>query len=232
MTPDAVRDATHPDNERLANALPLPPTPRPALDVSRSRLRRPRLCLWGLFPIYFHALARVDALRDRAAPLAVVVRVRVGLLVRCGGCSGCPAVVRQPGAWCAFVLSALLLSANWLLYVWAVNHGHVVEASLGYFVTPLVNVMLGTWVLASGRARAVAGGGRGRRGVLWLTLTLGPPAVDRAGPGGVVRQLRPAAQDGAARRARRPGAGDAVLAPLAVVALAAVGAQRGSCSPA
>jgi chloramphenicol-sensitive protein RarD len=68
-------------------------------------------------------------------------------------------------------LSALLLSANWLVYVWAVNDGRVVEASLGYFIAPLVNVLLGYFVLrerprrAQWWALAVAG-----LGVLWLAI--------------------------------------------------------------
>ena len=52
----------------------------------------------------------------------------------------------------SFVASALLLSANWLTYIWAVSNGHVVEASLGYFITPLVNVGLG-FVLLRERPR-------------------------------------------------------------------------------
>jgi chloramphenicol-sensitive protein RarD len=53
----------------------------------------------------------------------------------------------QPKVLGAFALSALLLSTHWLTYVWKINHGHVVDASLGYFITPLVNVMLGYRVL-------------------------------------------------------------------------------------
>src|SRR5690606_9633173 len=56
-------------------------------------------------------------------------------------------IARRPGTLGLFASSALLLSANWLVYVWAVNNGRVVEASLGYFITPLVNVLLGYFVL-------------------------------------------------------------------------------------
>ncbi len=102
---------------------------------------------WGLFPIYFHALARVDAFEivmHRSLWSFVFVWA---MLVAMRRLQWVPGVARRPRLVTQCVLSALLLSANWLLYVWAVNHGHVVEASLGYFVTPLVNVLLGTGVL-------------------------------------------------------------------------------------
>ncbi|SDM65315.1 chloramphenicol-sensitive protein RarD [Oryzisolibacter propanilivorax] len=71
-------------------------------------------------------------------------------------------------------LSALLLSANWLIYVWAVNSGHVLDASLGYFILPLINVALGYVVLGErprrGQWAAVA---IAALGVLWLALQAG-----------------------------------------------------------
>ena len=71
-------------------------------------------------------------------------------------------------------MSALLLSSNWLVYVWAVQHGHVVEASLGYFINPLVNVMLG-FVFLRERLRPVQwlAIGLAAAGVIWLTVTAG-----------------------------------------------------------
>jgi chloramphenicol-sensitive protein RarD len=83
-------------------------------------------------------------------------------------------VLRQPKVLGAFALSALLLAANWLTYVWAVHHGHVVDASLGYFILPLVNVGLGFVFLherpRSGQWVAVA---VAACGVLWLTVQAG-----------------------------------------------------------
>ena len=54
---------------------------------------------------------------------------------------------QQPRQWLAFIASALLLSVNWLVYVWAIVNGHVLDASLGYFINPLVSVLLGVLVL-------------------------------------------------------------------------------------
>ena len=109
----------------------------------------------------------------------------------------------------SFVASALLLSANWMTYIWAVSNGHVVEASLGYFITPLVNVGLGYGLLGERPRRAQwigAGDRRGRR-----RLADGErraAAVDRPRPRPQLRRLRPAAQGRGARRARRADARD------------------------
>lgn len=85
-----------------------------------------------------------------------------------------PELLRKPRVLGAFALSALLLSSNWLTYVWAVQNGHVLDASLGYFILPLVNVAMG-YVLLHERPRrgqwmAVVLAGAG---VLWLTALAG-----------------------------------------------------------
>jgi len=56
-------------------------------------------------------------------------------------------LVRQPRLVLGFSVSAALLSGNWFLYIWAVNSGHVIDASLGYFINPLVNIVLGFLLL-------------------------------------------------------------------------------------
>ena len=73
-----------------------------------------------------------------------------------------------------FALSAVLLSANWLLYVWAVNHDRVIEASLGYFITPLVNVALGYFALHERpRPAQWLALGLAAAGVAWLAVVAG-----------------------------------------------------------
>jgi chloramphenicol-sensitive protein RarD len=84
-------------------------------------------------------------------------------------------LLRGPGRQLAtFGASALLLAGNWLLYVWAVHEGHVVEASLGYFINPLVNVLLGVLVLHE-RLKPVQwiAVALAAAGVLWLTVLSG-----------------------------------------------------------
>lgn len=102
---------------------------------------------WGLFPLYFHAMGEVGSLEVLANRmlwsllfLAVVLSVR-----RQWDWLG--QVLRQPKVMAGFAASALLLSCNWITYIWSVNNGHVIDASLGYFITPLVNVMLGFLIL-------------------------------------------------------------------------------------
>ena len=184
--------------------------------------------VWGLFPIYFHALARVDAFEivmHRSLWSFVFVWA---MLVAMRRLQWVPRVVRRPRLLAQFVLSALFLSANWLLYVWSVNHGHVVEASLGYFVTPLVNVLLGTWVLKERPRRlqwlAV---GVAACGVLWLTLALGRLpwiALGLAASFGSYGLLRKTAALGALEGL---AVETAVMAPVALVVLAVMSAPHG-----
>jgi chloramphenicol-sensitive protein RarD len=129
---------------------------------------------WGLFPLYFHALDEVPAGQILAhRVLWSLLFLMVVLTVR-RQWRWLPEVIKQPKVVFSFVASALLLSVNWLIYIWSVNHGHVVDASLGYFINPLVNIMLGYIVLGERLRRlqwaaiAVAA-----LGVLWLTWQAG-----------------------------------------------------------
>lgn len=131
------------------------------------------LC-WGLFPLYFHAI-------DEVPPMQILVHrvlwsllfLAVILTVR-RQWAWLGALRGQPKVMGSFVISSLLLSGNWLLYIWAVNNGHVIDASLGYFINPLVNVMLGYVVLKErlriGQWAAIA---LAALGVMWLTWQAG-----------------------------------------------------------
>src|SRR5688572_25389121 len=103
--------------------------------------------MWGLFPLYFRLLAEIaplDVLLHRVVWSLLFVLV---VLAARRQWAWLPEVMAQPRVLVAFAVSALLLSANWLTYIWAVTNGHVIDASLGYFITPLVNVLLGYTVL-------------------------------------------------------------------------------------
>lgn len=129
---------------------------------------------WGLFPLYFRHLAAVDAFEivlHRVAWSLVFLSLLLLVLRRWAWLAP---LRRQPVVLGAFTVSALLLAANWLTYVWAITHGHILDASLGYYINPLVNVLLGTLVLRErprpGQWAAVA---LAAFGVLWLAA-LGP----------------------------------------------------------
>ena len=130
--------------------------------------------LWGLFPLYIKQIVHVPALEivlHRSAWSLVFV---LGLLVLLRRFAWMGPVLRQPRTLAVFTLSALLLGGNWLLYVWAVNAGRVLDASLGYFINPLINVVLGYFVLKE-RPRPVqwAAVALAAAGVLWLAVGAG-----------------------------------------------------------
>ena len=130
--------------------------------------------VWGLFPLYFHLLNRVSALEVTAHRVLWACVVVLGSLAVRGEFAGFGAKLADRDLLWRLTLSATLMSANWLVYVWAVVHGHVLEASLGYFIGPLVNVVLGVVLLsekltpAQWVAVALAGAG-----VTYLTLVTG-----------------------------------------------------------
>jgi chloramphenicol-sensitive protein RarD len=129
---------------------------------------------WGLFPLYFRQVADVPSLEVVMHRTLWSLVVVLGLLAVRRHWAWMATVARQPRVLGAFALSAVLLSGNWLTYVWAVQNQHVVDASLGYFILPLVNVALGFVFLHErprpGQWLAVA---VAAAGVLWLTLQAG-----------------------------------------------------------
>ena len=176
---------------------------------------------WGLFPLYFRQLSGIDAFEivlHRTVGSLVFVLLLLGVLHRW---AWLPDTLRQRRAMAVFALSALLLSGNWLVYVWAVNNGHVVDSSLGYFITPLVNVLLGYMVLHERPRRmqwmAV---GIAALGVLWLTARSGEVpwiALVLAGSFGVYGLLRKTAPLGSLEGLALE---TMLLAPIAVPLLA------------
>ena len=130
--------------------------------------------MWGLFPLYFQRIASVPPLEVVLHRSAWSLLFVLGLLAVLRRFGWLRTLAARPRQLLPFALSALLLSCNWLLYVYAVQNGHVVEASLGYFINPIINVLLGVLVLkerlSSVQWAAVA---LAAAGVLWLTLLAG-----------------------------------------------------------
>ncbi len=131
------------------------------------------LC-WGLFPLYFNALKDVPAGQILAHRVVWSLLFLAIVLTFRRQWSWLPAVMRKPRIIGSFVASAFLLSVNWLVYIWAVNNGHVIEGSLGYFINPLVNIMFGYLILKE-RLRSVQwlAIALAALGVAWLTWQTG-----------------------------------------------------------
>lgn len=130
--------------------------------------------IWGLFPLYLRELASVPPLEVVAHRSVWSLLLLLVVLTVMRRWAWLLQLRQQPRQWLAFIASALLLSVNWLVYVWAIVNGHVLDASLGYFINPLVSVLLGVLVLrerlqpAQWLAVALAAAG-----VLWLTVDAG-----------------------------------------------------------
>lgn len=110
--------------------------------------------MWGFAPVYFKSVGRAGALEILShrvvwsvlllAVAVLATRSRAQIREALGG----------PRRWGLLLVTSLLITGNWLLYIWAVNAGHIVDSSLGYFINPLVNVALGVAFLRERLTRA------------------------------------------------------------------------------
>lgn len=156
--------------------------------------------LWGLLPLYFRLLHHVDPTEIVAQRIIWSLLLILAVLAARQSIGPFIAALREPKLLLPLGLSALLIAGNWLTYVWAVNQGHVVGASLGYFLNPLVNVALGVLVLKEKLRRPqMMAIGAAALGVailaasavttLWISLTLAFTFAFY----GLVRKLTPVA---------------------------------------
>jgi chloramphenicol-sensitive protein RarD len=138
--------ASDPISESASTALPTG-TAKPIVFAEGLLAALASFVVWGAFPFYLKPIYHVPSMQIIAHRVAwacvlcliwLVVRGDVGSLRKLFGDR---ALVGR------LAISALLITINWVAYVWGVGHGHVVETSLGYFISPLVNVLLGVVVL-------------------------------------------------------------------------------------
>jgi len=138
---------------------------------------------WGVLPIYFKALKGIPAIDIVAHRIVWSLLVLAALLGLTRGWSQVAAAVRHRRTLGLLASTALLIGVNWLLYVYAINSGHILAGSLGYYLNPLANILLGRFVLKEHLSRlqwlavAIAGAGisvlaAGALGELWISLTL------------------------------------------------------------
>jgi chloramphenicol-sensitive protein RarD len=138
--------------------------------------------LWGVLPLYIHLLKAVPALQVLAHRVLWSLALLVVLILVLRRARGIIAAARGRTL-LILVGSALMIGINWIVYIWAVQNGHVLEASLGYFINPLVNVALGFAFLGERLRRLQAGAiaiaaagviilAASGGGALWLSLLL------------------------------------------------------------
>ncbi|MGH1507259.1 EamA family transporter RarD [Ralstonia solanacearum] len=130
--------------------------------------------MWGLFPLYFKLLKSVTPLEILSHRVIWSLAVMVGVLAVKRHWAWLWALRREPRVVARHLASTAMLALNWCTYIWAVNHDHVIDASLGYFINPLVVVMLALLVLGErlrpGQWLSVA---LAAAGVAWLTRQAG-----------------------------------------------------------
>ena len=139
--------------------------------------------LWGVLPIYFKLLAGISAFDIVAHRILWSLPFLAVLLLLSRRWGEVRSAIARPRTLGTLAITALLIGGNWLLYVYAVTSGHILAASFGYYLNPLVNVLLGRFVLHERLSRlqwaavAIAGAGisvlaAGALGQLWISLTL------------------------------------------------------------
>jgi len=100
--------------------------------------------LWGILPAYWKLLAQVPAYEILSHRMVWSLLLTLGLIFLLGRSKAFWRAARERRNLLTFSTTALLLAVNWLLYIWAVNAGFIVEASLGYFINPMISVLFGT----------------------------------------------------------------------------------------
>ncbi len=131
---------------------------------------------WGFFPLYWHLLKRLSALETMSHRVIWSLVFYAAVASAQGQLGLFSSYFHNPKIRRKLSVGAIFIAFNWLLYVWAVTHGHVMETSLGYFINPLINVAIGALVFKEKLARlqklsllfATIG-------VAWLTFDYGRP---------------------------------------------------------
>ncbi len=100
-------------------------------------------CIWGFAPIYFKLLEQVSATEILIHRVIWSFLFMVILMQFIGGFGKLRQLLRQPKQLGILAVTSTLIAGNWLLFIWAINNDHMLDASLGYFINPLVNVLLG-----------------------------------------------------------------------------------------
>src|SRR5688572_1081304 len=125
------------------------PAPQRTVDPARAGLGFGLLAygLWGVLPIYFKQLAAVSPLDIVAHRIVWSLLFLAVLLAIIRGWSQVLATLRDRKTMVLLLATSILIAVNWLLYVYAVTSGHILAGSLGYYLNPLMNIVLGRFIL-------------------------------------------------------------------------------------
>lgn len=177
------------------------PTPLPPTEA-RKGLYYALACYtcWGLFPLYWYPINQSAITADQLLAQRIVwsALFAIGVLLLSQHKSEFWQVWHKPKLLGALLISAVCIGLNWLIYLWAITNQHVLDASLGYFISPLFNVLLGRLVFQERLNRwQIAAIGLAGIGILWLAIPAGQipwVAISLAlsfGFYGLVRKLAP-----------------------------------------
>ena len=139
--------------------------------------------LWGVMPIYFRQLASIPSLDIVAHRIVWSLLILGFLLTVARAWDQVAAAIRNRRILLTLLLTSVLIGTNWLLYVYAINNGHILAGSLGYYLNPLANILLGRFLLGEALSRrqwaavGIAGAGvavlaAGAGETLWISLIL------------------------------------------------------------
>lgn len=122
--------------------------------------------LWGLAPLYFKLLDGISSAEILAHRSIWSLVLALAILALIGKLPDFLATLRSREKMVTLALSTLLIGSNWLVFIWAITSNHLMDASLGYYINPLISVLLGVLVL-----------GERLRGLQWLAVGLAAAGI-------------------------------------------------------
>ena len=129
--------------------------------------------MWGVFPLYLKTLKTIpplEILSHRVFWSFIMLALILTMRHQWGWITS---IKKNPRITAAFIASASMLAINWVVYIWSINHGRIVDASLGYFIAPLFNVLFGVMLGERLRLWQWISVGLAATGVAWLTISAG-----------------------------------------------------------
>jgi chloramphenicol-sensitive protein RarD len=130
--------------------------------------------IWGLSPIFYKALAKVPPLEILMHRMVWSFIFLIALLFLLGRWKTFFVALKNRRTLCILLSTTLLVGYNWFVFIWAINNGHIIQASLGYYINPLVNMLLAMLFLGERLRRLqIVAAVIALGGVIYLTFSLG-----------------------------------------------------------